>query len=201
MEILAEGNLFGFFYDRVHGTARQRGAELDEHTEFYLVNLLVDFLNTPQLIESGGQRVDGRPLALRLLDSVIGDPRGRVRELKHLADSTLVKLGFFTGSLERRSSVGRAYYEQVGTSAYQHLAVLTGTGFGAKSEPVFSELGARFHECVEILEDVREESQPSDAAIVATYERWLATGDARTARRLRALGVAVPGGDGGGTLH
>lgn len=190
MEIVLDGNLFGFFHERVRRTAAQRGTHLDEHTEFYLVNLLVDFLRTHRLVRSGGERVDERPLAIRLLEGAIGDPRVRARELKHLADSTLYVLGFFRGALERRSSVDRGYYVRVGTSAYRHLAVLT--GYGAGADPVFSELGERFDECATLLADVRDDGDAlSDSALLSLYERWLATGDDAVAARLRTHGLSL----------
>jgi len=202
MEIVADGNLFGFFYDKVQAASAEQGSDLEEHTEFYLVNLLVDFLRTRKLVRSGGQRVDQRPFGVRLLEAMIGDPRARTSELKHLADSTLYLLGFFGESLERRSSVDRGYYAGLGTSAYRHLAVLTGGGFS--NDSVFSSLGDRFEECVGVLEGVRSDGAPnSDSEILALYERWLATGDERVARRLEAKGmlIAPPKSEGGGSVH
>ncbi|MCO4771245.1 MAG: hypothetical protein KDA24_14525 [Deltaproteobacteria bacterium] len=193
--VVTDPNLFGFFYDRVQQSAAQRGCSLAEHTEFYLVSLLVDFLRTRKLVQSGGQRVDDRPLAIRLLENALGDPRARTRELKHLADSTLYRLGFFAGSLTRRSAVDRDYYANVGMSAYRHLAVLTGSGFGREADPVFSELGERFEECVDLLADVKEDSKEvTDSDVLALYERWLATGDPSIAKRLRAHGIGLDAG-------
>ena len=193
--VLADTNLFGFFYDRVQHSAAQRGTALGEHTEFYLVSLLVDFLRTRNLVQSGGERVDRQPLAIRLLEGAIGDPAARARELKHLADSTLYLLGFFAGALERRSTVDRDYYAHVGTSAYRHLAVLTGAGFGAQPSPVFTELGEKFDDCVELIADVKEDGRSaSDSDVLALYERWVSTGDPVLARRLTAHGFVLDGG-------
>ncbi len=194
--VLTDSNLFGFFYDRVQETAVQRGTSLADHTEFYLVSLLVDFIQTRRLVRSGGERVDQRPLAIRLLEATVGDPRERARELKHPADSTLYLLGFFSGALERRSAVDREYYARVGTSAYKHLAVLTGTGFGRSADPVFSELGDKFDECVGLIADVKEESrEATDSDVLALYERWMATGDKAVARRLVAHGFLLEVGE------
>ena len=57
VELLAENNLFSFFYDRVQEARRVQSVEVEEDTEFYLVNMLVDFLRTRRLIEVGGERV------------------------------------------------------------------------------------------------------------------------------------------------
>jgi len=196
--VVGDENLFGFFYDRVQHSAAQRGTALAESTEFYLVSLLVDFLKTTRLVRSGGERVDQRPLAIRLLEGAIGDPRARARDLKHLADSTLYLLGFFAGALERRSAVGRDYYARVGTSAYRHLAVLSGSGFGREADPVFTELGERFDECVELIADVKEDPEhTSDSEVLALYERWLSSGDPAIARRLAAHGFKLDGGGDG----
>lgn len=199
MDIVADGNLFGFFYDKVQTVSAEQGTEFEEHTEFYLVNLLVDFLRTHRLVRSNGRRVDDRPFALRLLESMIGDPRARAAELKHLADSTLYLLGFFGESLEHRSSVDRGYYARVGTSAYRHLATLTGGGFGGSS--VFNSLGDRFDECVGVLEGVRAEGAgTSERQILGLVERWMETGDERDLLRLKAKGVLFVTPD-AGDLH
>ena len=191
MELLAENNLFSFFYDRVQEARRVQSVEVEEDTEFYLVNMLVDFLRTRQLVEVRGERVDELPLVLRLLDSRANSSEHRFLHLKHLADSTLYVLGFFAESLQS-STVDLRYYRGMGQSAYRDLSVMGGWRSAERVDQVFDELAAKFEECVELLTIVRQ-GTPSHADILALYERYLETGDERAEARLRALGVLKDG--------
>jgi hypothetical protein len=197
MELVADSNLFSFFYDRVQEARRVRGVEVEEDTEFYLVNLLVDFLRTRRLLEVGGNRVDELPLAIRLLECRSGAGGERFVQLKHIADSTLYALGFFAESF-RRSTVDLRYYRGMGESAYRDLSVMGGWRSGSRADPVFDELSAKFQDCVELLGEIRE-GTPSHQDIVALYERYLETGDPVLHERLRGMGVL--GDDETPTLH
>jgi hypothetical protein len=223
MEFTSTSNLFHFFYERVRAARLVQGSEVGEKTEFYLVNLLVEFQETRRLVESGGRRVDDRPLAIRLLESKAASPWERFRELKHLADSTLYVLGLFAPSL-RKGTVDLKYYAGLGESAYDDLARITGQRSGEKRDPIFGELSDKFGDCVEILTDVRGEepggasgAATKDSEILSLYEHWLEFGSERAERRLRELGIlpvapgragtsaggGVGGGGagGGGTVH
>lgn len=187
MQLVAGNNLFSFFYDRVQDARRVRGVEVEEDTEFYIVNLLVDFLRTRRLLEVSGARVDETPLAIRLLECRSGSGGERFVQLKHLADSTLYVLGFFAESLNR-STVDLRYYRGMGESAYRDLAVMGGWRSSERADPVFDELASKFEDCVELIGEVRE-GVPSHSEMLALYERYLETGDARLAERLRNMGV------------
>ena len=197
MELVAGNNLFSFFYDRVQEARRVRGVAVEEDTEFYLVNMLVDFLRTRKLVELGGERVDELPLAIRLLESRSGSGGDRFIQLKHIADSTLYVLGFFAESFHR-STVDVGYYKGMGESAYRDLAVMGGWRSGDRTDPVFDELSQKFEDCVQLLGEVRE-GTPSHQDVIALYERYLATGDPRVEERLRTLGVLLD--DEARTLH
>jgi hypothetical protein len=202
LELVARnGNLFSFFFDRVRAARSNQQTNVDEATEFYLVNLLVDFLRTGRLLESGGRRIDETPLAIRLLETrsppLSGD---RFRELKHVADSTLYLLGFFRGSF-RRSSVDLSYYAGLGESAYGDLARLTGKRTGGRRDEMFGELSDKFGECVELLAEVSDGDRSGASDVVSLYEDYLAFGGERSRRRLAELGVhpvdRAPGTPGG----
>ena len=190
MQLLASQDLFSFFYDRVQEAQKIHGTEVEEDTEFYLVNLLVDFLQTRRLLEVRGQRVDELPLAVRLLECRAGArSRDRFLHLKHLADSTLYVLGFFSESL-RRSNMNLSYYAGMGESAYRDLSTMSGWGRAESVGSIFGGLAERFRDCVELLGSVRE-GVPDDRDIVALYEHYVATGDEQVATKLRALGILV----------
>jgi len=191
--LLATENLFHYFYERVMDARGLCGAELEQDTEFYLVNLLADFLRTGHLVESGGRRVDEVPLAIRLLDAQLSAPADQYRELKHLADTTLYVLGWFAESL-RRSTVDRSYYAGLGGTAYHRLAELPHAPRRPFEDPVFRELADKFGEAVEIITEVREQALLGSNDVLALYEQWLATGSERIADRLREMGVVLDAG-------
>ena len=150
MELVADSNLFSFFYDRVQDARRVRGVDVEEDTEFYLVNLLVDFLRTRRLVAVGGARVDEVPLAIRLLECRAGTRGDSFVQLKHLADSTLYALGFFAESF-RKSAVDLRYFRGVGSSAYRDLSMMGGWRVSSGADSVFDELARKFEDCVQVL--------------------------------------------------
>ncbi len=188
--ILATENLFHFFYERVTDARELCGADLAQETEYYLVNLLSEFLSTVRLLESGGRRVDEVPLAIRLMGAQLSAPAERYRELKHLGDTTLYVLGWFAESL-RRSTVDRSYYAGVGETAYHRLAELPQAPRGSFEDPVFVELAEKFHDAVEIIAEVRDQALLSSGDVLALYEQWLLSGSQRIADRLREMGVVL----------
>ena len=197
MTILAGESLFAFFYDRLTAAQKVIGTEVDDHTEFYLVNLLVDFQHTGKLLAPEGDRVDDRPLAIRLLETRAEGGRDRYRQLKHIGDSTLYVLGYFAESL-RRSTVDLKYYAGLGETAYAGLASITESrAEGAGS--VFNDLSQRFTDCAELISEVRDDAR-SDSDVLQLYEQWMVFGEERALRRLRALGV-LPLSDEPGLTH
>jgi hypothetical protein len=191
MDVLVEDNLFSFFFDQVRSAREVRGTDVREHTEFYLVSLLTHFGRSPNLFEVNGERVDERPLAIRLLESRrSGSTGNRLRDLKQLADSTLYVLGFFSQSL-RRSTVNMRYYAGLAESAYGDLAVITRGRASGVDDSAFSELSHRFGDCVEIISEVAHRGRQEDSDILTLYRQWLETGDEILARRLRGLGIVL----------
>ncbi len=201
-EIATEDNLFSFFYDRVHSARTRQQVPLSDETEFYLVNLLVGFLDAQALFHPGGERKDHIPFAVRLRSAQAAKGDGCLRELKHVGDSTLYLTGFFSPSLKRRL-MEPSYYMALGEQAYRSLAVALGGRRGEGEDGLFGELSRTFPACVEVLGEVSEGARGStNQDILALYEAWLAEGSERTRRRLTELGV-FPGGGGPGrdTVH
>ncbi len=198
MEVLAAENLFAFFYDRVREIRVAQGAEVQESTEFYLVNLLVTFRRSRSLFAIDGQRVDDRPIAIRLMESIGSSKGDRLRSLKHLGDSLLYVLGFFSESL-RRSTVDLDYYQGLGRAAYQDLSIIAGARGNTRRDPMFLELAEKFPACVDILSGVSGTAS-ADWTVADLLEQWLVHGNEEAGRRLEAQGCVVePDPDGG--LH
>ena len=191
MSELTQDTLFSYFYERVCSARDELGTDVEDHTEHYLVNLLVEFLTTRRLVESGGRRVDELPLAIRLLESRVALPGDRYRELKHLGDTTLYVLGFFAESL-RRSTVDQSYFIGVGESAYYDLASLPGGVRRRYVDPVFRVIADKFEQCVQLIAGVRRASLWGSSDLRQLFRQYLSTGDERIAERLRELGALLP---------
>src|SRR4029453_11179807 len=101
-----------FFHDEVKDALRAKHVEAAASTEFYLVNLLVEFTSTA---------VDESPLALKMAEAANAPPDVRVRALKEVGDTSLYMSGFFAEALERKLG-DLDYYISMGGAAYRQLA-------------------------------------------------------------------------------
>lgn len=187
-ELVAEGNLFDFFRSRVQKAVTHQRAPVSEAAVWYISGVLAD----------QGHR-DEEPVPATLVElraRAQEAPMGEAVSLwKRLGDHSLVVIGFFRESLERRK-ISPSYCSDMGRSAYGSLARMLRDPSGAVVD-VFGELAERFEACAGVIQEVREESRECNATdIVRLYEEWLATGSPRVAERLRQLGV-VPVRTGG----
>ena len=181
-----------FFRELVADALSHRRARVQEVTEFYLVNLLAEFLERERLfVEQPDGTVTAEPLALILLRAFEAGRRARAAQLRRLGDTALFVSGFFGDSLAR-SLVDVGYYIAMGERAYGALAE-SERGAGLPYE----ELAGRFPEFVDLFAEIAELSDlRSNRGLVRLYERFLLTRSERVARRLRDRGVALFSGPG-----
>lgn len=174
-----------FFKDSVETALRKQGVAAEDHTAYYLVNLLTLFTRCDA-------RIDGdKPLALMLADAAdAGDPRERNFVLQRIGDTSLFVAGFFSESFARKL-VDVDYYIDIGGSAYGSLsASVRGTVRGRVFGEVFAELARKFRDFVDVLSEVRDAAKGSvDTDVLRLYEVWLKTRSERAARLLRARGI------------
>ena len=191
-EIVVGKSAREYFRELVGESLGQRRLRIQQHTEFYLVNLLVSFLERERLyLEDEDGRADAEPLALMLLRALEGDRRTRSLGLRRLGDTALFVSGFFGDSLARRP-VGVDYYVAMGERAY---GTLRETERGL--EAMYGELSDRFPQFVDLFAEIAElSSLRSNRGLVKLYERFLLTRSERVARTLQARGVALFGGPG-----
>ncbi len=184
-----------FFRELVSDALSQRRLQIQEATEFYLVNLLAQHLQKERLfagMEGGEGQIE--PLALMLKRAMEGDREARWRHLKRLGDTSLFVSGFFGDSLAR-SLVDVGYYIAMGERAYDALSEEPRGPLGAQE--LFAELAERFPQFVDLFAEIAELSDlGSNRGLVRLYERFLLTGSERVAQRLRERGVALFAGPG-----
>jgi hypothetical protein len=183
-----------YFREMVGGALSQRRLQIQEATEFYLVNLLARFLEREQLFTGPDDEAQIEPLALMLKRAMEGDRQTRWQNLKRLGDTSLFVSGFFGDSLAR-SLVDVDYYIAMGERAYD---ALSGEPRGLSGgQQLFSELAERFPQFVDLFAEIAELSElTSNRGLVRLYERFLLTGSERVARRLQERGVALFAGPG-----
>lgn len=180
-----------FFRDSVSHALRRQGVEVEDHTAYYVVNVLTLFSRSEALYERTACGVGLKPLALMLADAAASpDPRERNLVLQRLGDVSLFIAGFFADSLARKP-VDMDYYVCMGGGAYASLyESVRGTRRGEAFGTVFAELSGKFQDVVDVLNEVREEAgSRQDRDVLRLYEIWLRTGSRRAERVLRDLGI------------
>jgi hypothetical protein len=181
-----------FFHDEVKDALKARRVEAAAATEFYLVNLLVEFTSSAQ---------DESPLALKMAAAASGPPEVRVRALREVGDTSLYMSGFFAEAIERKL-VDLDYYIAMGGSAYRQLA---GMMAGSAFREVYGELAGKFPAFVDVFGEIRSHSNftgTSGHDLVKMYEEWRRTGSEWLEKRLRASGMlSLDAVNGNSTKH
>jgi hypothetical protein len=195
--ILVGKSAHEWFREMVADVLTQRQLQVQEVTEFYLVNLLASFLEKDRLfVKEPDGTVRAEPLALILLKAMEADRRGRAQQLKRLGDTALFVSGFFGDSLAR-SLVDVDYYIAMGERAY---GTLRDTERGQGMEGLYGELSERFEQFVDLFAEIAELSElRSNRGLLRLYERFLQTRSERVAQLLRERGVALFAGPGAPT--
>jgi hypothetical protein len=183
-------NLQEFFKDSVADAMEKQGVAADDHTAYYVVNLLTLFARSEKLYD---RRTDGPgppPLALLLAEAAAAPDAQRNLVLQRVGDTSLFVAGFFQDAFARKL-VDVDYYIEMGGAAYGSLSEsVRGTTRGRAFGGVFAELAAKFREFVDVLAEIRDSARAADDHdILRLYEVWLKTGSLRAARVLRSLGI------------
>lgn len=191
--IVPSPNVTEFFRESVDAAIDRQQLEADDHTVFYVVNLLTLYTRAEELYEGepAGRRLP--PLAHLLANAMEADNnRDCDRALQRLGDMALFMAGFFPDFLARRP-VDVDYYIHMGGTAYGTLAERARcAAHNRVFADVFAELGSKFAAFVDVISEISELGRRySSKDILRLYERWLATGSPRVRERLDALGVNV----------
>ena len=177
-----------FFRELVTEALDQHHVKTKPETEFYLVNLLNQFMKTDRLYE---QTQDGsfqeQPLALMIKDA-IEQPQlqAQTAMFRRIGDVSLYTAGFFQESLSRKL-VDVDYYIDVGHTAYTQVA--------SKAEEailrvIYEELAEKFAAFVDVLAAVSDKTTPkSEKDLLRLYELWVRTGSDRAAKALQGAGI------------
>ncbi|MFO7285784.1 MAG: hypothetical protein LOD94_00715 [Gammaproteobacteria bacterium] len=180
-----------FFRNSVSSAMARQGLSADDHTAYYVVNLLTLFARSEVLYDGSPEGRWLKPLALFLAEATEAPTEDeRNFALQRIGDISLFIAGFFGEALARRQ-VDVDYYVRMGGSAYGSLSErVRGSMRGRIYTAVFAELASKFQDFVDVLTEVRDEARGNDDIdILRLYEVWLKTGSKRAERTLRRLGI------------
>lgn len=177
---LEHTTLESFFYEELEQSKERRGHALSTEVEAYLVHLLARYVRRTN---AAGRR--SRPLALEYLRARGEHGAARAHALRGVGDRALYISGVAPRSLDR-TPVDVRYVKGLGEAAYREVARAEGP------LRVLGEVAERFDQAAALIGDVVElRAEAAGAELMALYERWRRTGDARDARKLAEAGVLL----------
>jgi hypothetical protein len=147
-------------------------------TEFYLVNLLHQFMTT--------DRLQAGPLAFKLKEALETPEPAQTALFRNIGDTSLYVAGYFQDSLTRKM-VDVDYYIEIGGTAYKQVATRADED---ALRPVYAELADRFGSFVEVLATVSDKTTPkTERDLLRLYELWVRTKSERAAKALQEAGI------------
>ena len=178
--VLREQTPTEYFKEMVESALARQHLQAGDLTEYYLVNLLCQYVRLDPVAHADY----GEPLAVRLARALqTGGTEQRAR-LRSLGDFSLFTAGFFSDSLSR-CHLDVDYYVSMGAYAYGSLSRAEDA-----FRDVFAELSRKFVGFSDVLADVSERTAlTSNNDVLRIYEKWLRTGSARDGQRLIERGI------------
>ena len=179
-----------YFRDQVYSAAQSLNLQLDSDIEFYLVNLLCEFINPAQLNIDDEMAVLDTPLAMMLKKAIESSPDIQIKVYKRLGDTSLYFAGYFQDFFNRKTyDVG--YYINMGAAAYGQTSALMRTH---KNDSHFSKIylnmAQEFRTLVNIVAEVSESTPfAKDRDLLSTYTRWQQTQSSKLRRILEEEGI------------
>lgn len=177
-----------YFHELVIDALGQHRLSPQPETEFYLVNLLNQFITTDRLYlrdENGNYREE--PLAV-LIKEALEEPLAEAQRLlfRHVGDVSLYVAGFFQESLNRKR-VDLDYYIDMGGTAYKQVAARADA---LSHQSMYKELSEKFSHFVSVLAAVSDRTTPkTEKDLLRLYEFWVRTGSERAAKSLKEAGI------------
>ena len=180
-----------FFHEKVVEAQERQKLKLTENVEFYVVNLLCEFVR-PRHADLAAEEGDCLALILkRALESPHGE---QVLLFRRLGDTALYFSGFFQESFANKCfDVG--YYISMGENAYGQLSSLMRrkTSYENTMSEIYRDMSRNFGKAVDVLMDVSEHTAGQAAAdkrnTLSLYDAWLSTASEKLERELLARGI------------
>lgn len=189
--LITEKSAREYFQDSISDALSNQQVKATEHTVYYVVNLLANFIRSENLFERTPDGMIIKPLAEHYAEAVEGrSSADQHRALRRLGDVALFVSGVFSQSLNRKV-IDVDYYCAMGGSAYGYLSEnLRGSAGTRALTEVFEELSKKFVDFVDVLAEVSERANMNnDVDIMRVYELWVRTRSRRAERTLRSIGI------------
>lgn len=178
---MTEINPTRYFHEKVVEAQERQQLKLTENVEFYIVNLLCEYV---RIAESDDTE---ECLALILKKALESSFIEKVALYKKLADTALYFSGFFQEYFNRKS-FDIKYYVTMGESAYSQLSyLLKGKNtYHATMSKIYQEMSSSFSNAVDILLDISEQTTHNENArsILSIYDAWLNTESTKLEKEL-----------------
>ena len=176
-----------FFRELITQALGNQKVETQPETEFYLVNLLNQFMTTDRLYSYNAEGARDESL-VGMIQQALEQPQPKIQSalFRHVGDVSLYVAGFFQDSLNRKL-VDVDYYIDMGRTAYQHVSVRSQEEI---LKDVYLELAQKFGALVEVLAEVSDmTSHRTEKDLLRTYELWVRTRSERAAKALQEAGI------------
>lgn len=177
-----------YFYELLTDALGRSRIKPTPETEFYLVNLLNQFMTTDALyMRDANGHYREEPLALMMKEALeTSEAELKKMLFRQVGDVSLYVAGFFQHSLTRKL-VDLDYYIGMGGGAYQQVASRADE---VKMKAIFEELSDRFGAFVDVLADVSDKTTlKSEKNLLQLYDLWSRTGSGRAAKALQEAGI------------
>ncbi len=185
-----------FFRELIHTATSNQQISISPDMEFYLVNLLCEFISPVKLAISIGEiDVFDTPLALLVKAALEAPPSEQLKIYKVLGDTSLYLSGYFQDYCLRKT-IDLDYFMSIGSHAYRNVSSLLKYQRSSGPRPaIFAELSEQFSGLVSIVADVADQSGSTKASDILTlYDRWSQTPTDRLRKLLLKNGVIPQGG-------
>jgi hypothetical protein len=181
-----------FFHSKITEASRHLKVDLEEHVEFYLVNLLTRFVAS-STVEGDGEDFDdilSTPLAFMLRRAIEAPSDKQPHLYRRLGDASLYVSGFFQDYFNKKT-FDINYYINMGASAYEQASSLTKNQIRDESlQATFISLSRNFNQMVDIVAQASDStSLQQDKDLLIIYDRWNRSGSERLRSILEDKGI------------
>lgn len=176
-----------FFREKISNVLEKQQIKVSEEIEFYLVNLLCEFISpAPLQTKTGTLDLLDTPLALVLKEAVEASSQEQIKIYKILGDTSLYVSGYFQDYFNRKT-IDIDYYMLMGSTAYNHLSALD----RERNSELYSNLSLNFHVFVEVVAEVADQLGGINKSknLLAIYDRWTRNNSDRLRKTLEEYGI------------
>lgn len=179
-----------FFKEKISNIVASKQLPMSEEVEFYLVNLLCEYIQPNKLItKEGEQNVLDTPVAFILKSAIEAPEDEKIKIYKYLGDCTLYISGYFQDYFNNKS-FDVDYFISLGRHAYSNVSLLTRKKNAPDFADLYDNLSAQFPVYSELLASVSDRVfVQENKDLVSAYHRWLISGSQRLMDMLKEHGI------------